>query len=42
MVDLMGKKDVIILKEQGLSNRAVSRELGLDRETVSKYWNEYW
>ena len=41
MVEFVKKKDIIILKEQGLSNRAVSRETGADRETVSKYWEEY-
>jgi DNA invertase Pin-like site-specific DNA recombinase len=37
----MEKKDIIMLKEQGLSNREVARRTGADRETVSKYWNEY-
>jgi transposase len=37
----MEKKDIIMLKEQGLSNREVSRRTGSDRGTVSKYWNEY-
>jgi len=37
----MDKKDIIMLKEQGLSNREVSRRTGRDRATVSKYWNEY-
>jgi hypothetical protein len=37
----MDKKDIIMLKEQGLSNREVSRRTGHDRKTVSKYWNEY-
>jgi transposase len=41
MVEFMEKKDIIMLKEQGLSNREVSRRTGRDRETVSKYWNEY-
>ncbi len=41
MVKFMGKKDVIMLKEQGLSNREVARRTGRDRDTVSKYWNEY-
>ena len=30
-----------MLKEEGLSNREVSRRTGHDRDTVSKYWNEY-
>jgi len=37
----MKKKDVIMYKEQGMSTRKVAQETGLDRETVSKYWNEY-
>ena len=37
----MDKKEIIMLKEQGLSNREVARRSGRDRETVSKYWNEY-
>ena len=41
MVKFMKKKEVIMLKEQGLSNREVARRSSLDRETVSKYWNEY-
>jgi transposase len=41
MVQTMEKKDIIMFKEQGLSNREVARRSGFDRETVSKYWNEY-
>jgi transposase len=41
MVKFMGKKKIIMLKEQGLSNREVARRTGHDRGTVSKYWNEY-
>jgi transposase len=37
----MDKKKIIMLKEQGESNREVSRRTGTDRGTVSKYWNEY-
>jgi DNA-binding CsgD family transcriptional regulator len=40
MLEFMEKKDIIMLKEQGLSNREVSRRTGHDRKTVSKYWNE--
>ena len=32
---------IIILKQEGLSNREVARQTGLNRETVSKYWEEY-
>jgi hypothetical protein len=41
MTGFMDKKNIIILKEQGLSNREVSRRTGRDRDTISKYWNEY-
>ena len=41
MVKFMRKKDVIMYKEQGMSNREVAMRTGLDRATVSKYWNEY-
>jgi len=41
MVQFMDKKNIIMLKESGLSNREVSRRTGHDRKTVSKYWNEY-
>ncbi|MDD4496327.1 MAG: IS21 family transposase [Eubacteriales bacterium] len=41
MKEFMDKKDIIMLKEQGLSNREISRRTGHDRKTVSKYWNEY-
>ena len=37
----MTKKSVILLKEQGLSNREVSRQLKMDRKTVARYWDEY-
>jgi transposase len=41
MVGFVDKKNIIVLKEQGLSNREVSRRTDHDRETVAKYWNEY-
>ena len=41
MVKFMDKKEIIRLKENGLSNREVARRTGYDRETVSKYWREY-
>jgi len=37
----MDKRKIIELKEEGHSNREVSRRTGYDRDTVSKYWNEY-
>jgi transposase len=41
MIEFMDKKNIIMLKEQGLSNREVSKRTGHDRKTVSKYWEEY-
>ena len=41
MVDLEQKAEVIRLKNAGESNREVARRTGLDRGTVSKYWEEY-
>ena len=41
MKNLLDKAAIIKLKEQGLSNRGVARELGIDKKTVNKYWNEY-
>lgn len=32
--------DIVRLKEQGLSQRAVAKRLGVSRTTVSKYWTE--
>lgn len=32
--------DIVRLKEQGLSQRAVAKRLGISRATVSKYWAE--
>jgi transposase len=41
MVGLEAKSEVIRLKHEGNSNREVARRTGLNRETVSKYWEEY-
>ena len=41
MTKFVDKKKIIMHKEQGASNREVSRLTGCDRKTVSKYWNEY-
>lgn len=32
--------DIVRMKEQGLSQRAVAKRLGVSRTTVSKYWTE--
>ena len=37
----MKKTEIINLKNKGLSNREVARQTGINRETVSKYWEEY-
>jgi len=31
--------DIMQLKKQGLSKRAVARRLGISRDTVRKYWD---
>lgn len=41
MKDLLDKAAIIKLKEAGMSNRGVARELGIDKKTVNKYWNQY-
>lgn len=41
MKDLLDKAAIIKLKETGMSNRGVARELGIDKKTVNKYWNQY-
>jgi len=41
MVGSMERSEVVALKNQGFSNREISRRTGLNRETVSKYWSTY-
>ena len=41
MKNLLDKSAIIKLKLEGLSNRAVSRALSIDKKTVNKYWNQY-
>lgn len=41
MITMKDKTEIIQLKEQGISNREVSRRLGTHRKTVAKYWNEH-
>lgn len=38
---MAGEMEVISYKNQGKSNRETARLTGLNRETVSKYWEEY-
>lgn len=37
----MDKYTIINLKLKGHSNREISRQHGIDRKTVAKYWNEF-
>ena len=41
MKNLLDKAAIIKLKQEGMSNRGISRTLGIDKKTVNKYWNEY-
>ena len=41
MLKLFDKAKLITLKEGGMSNRKVAREMNINRKTVNKYWNEY-
>ena len=41
MKKLMDKYAIIRLKEEGHSNRKVASMLGIDRKTISRYWNRY-
>lgn len=41
MITLMDKYTIIKLKQTGMSNRQVAKQLGLNRKTVNKYWNDY-
>lgn len=37
----MNKYTIITLKKNGQSNRSVAKQLGINRKTVGKIWNEY-
>jgi len=37
----MEKNTIITLKLKGKSNRQIEREVGINRKTVARYWNEY-
>jgi transposase len=41
VIKLKDKYEIIKLKVQGLSDREVAKQLGLNRRTVSKYWIEH-
>lgn len=36
----MDKHTIIRLKLEGMSNREISKKLGVNRKTVAKYWNK--
>lgn len=37
----MDRYSIINLKQKGISNRQISRELGVNRKTVARIWNAY-
>ncbi|TFF63897.1 hypothetical protein EQF91_06585 [Helcococcus ovis] len=41
VINLIDKHAIIRLKLEGISNREISKKLGVNRKTVAKYWNEY-
>ncbi|MEG2504235.1 MAG: IS21 family transposase, partial [Carnobacterium sp.] len=41
MIKIMDKHTIIRLLEAGRSQRSVSRELGLNRKTIGRYWKEH-
>lgn len=41
VIDIVTKQKVILKHREGLSNRQIARELGIDKNTVNKYVNEY-
>lgn len=41
MIEKMEKNTIITLKLKGKSNRWISKETGIDRKTVARYWNEH-
>jgi transcriptional regulator with XRE-family HTH domain len=38
-IDMSLQKDVLFYKNQGKKQRQVARILGINRETVARYWN---
>lgn len=41
MVSAMDKAKIIILKQEGVSTREISRKSGISRDTIAKYWAEH-
>jgi len=41
MIKLIDLHAIIKLKEGGRSNRVVAQQLGINKDTVAKYWNSY-
>jgi transposase len=40
MLDYLTKRKIIDMKRRGISTRRISKTLGINRETISKYWSE--
>ena len=41
MIELVQKQDIIIRHREGVSNRQIAKELGIDKNTVNRYVSEY-
>lgn len=41
MINIMQKNEIIIEKKKGISNRQLAKQMGVDRKTIAKVWNEY-
>lgn len=41
VINQMNKYTIITLKQKGRSNRSIAKELGINRKTVGRIWNEY-
>lgn len=41
MINIFDKAHIIKLKQQGLSNREIARQSGINRKTIAKVWNKH-
>lgn len=41
VINQMNKYTIITLKQKGRSNRSIAKELGINRKTIGRIWNEY-
>ena len=41
MINIFDKAHIIKLKQQGLSNREIARQSGINRKTIAKVWNNH-